>query len=102
MANYCKNDSDLTREQKRIEKELTTFEDHVWGADSALIKKMQTEQAIKDSLENAAAVSAKNNKVRPSASTKSKKDTPSSNSSRSQTKRQKSSGTTYSVRRQRH
>ena len=102
LANYCKNDSDLTREQKRIEKELTTFEDHVWGADSALIKKMQTEQAIKDSLENAAAVSAKNNKVRTSASTKSKKDTPSSNSSRSQTKRQKSSGTTYSVRRQRH
>jgi len=35
LANYCPTDSDMTRERKRIEGELTEFRSHVWGKDSA-------------------------------------------------------------------
>ncbi len=31
IADYCKTDSDMVKEQKRIEKQLTDFEDHLWG-----------------------------------------------------------------------
>lgn len=31
LANYCKTDSAMVREQKRIEKEISDFEDGVWG-----------------------------------------------------------------------
>ena len=35
LANYCKTDSAMANEQKRIEKQLSDFEKHVWGhADS--------------------------------------------------------------------
>ena len=30
LANYCKTDSAMTKEQKRIEKELEDFEEHIW------------------------------------------------------------------------
>ena len=104
LANYCKTDSDMTREQKRIEKELTTFEDHVWGADSAQIKRMELEKSLNDSLANLAQTTDKKSVSRTAvAPVKVKKsEGNASNSSRSQTKRQKSSSTTYSVRRQRH
>lgn len=104
LANYCKTDSDMTREQKRIEKELITFEDHVWGADSAQIKRMELEKSLNDSLANLAQATDKKSVSRTAAApVKVKKsEGNASNSSRSQTKRQKSSSTTYSVRRQRH
>ncbi len=31
IADYCKTDSDMVKEQKRIEKQLTDFEKHLWG-----------------------------------------------------------------------
>lgn len=31
LANYCKTDSAMANEQKRIEKQLSDFEQHVWG-----------------------------------------------------------------------
>lgn len=31
IADYCKTDSDMVKEQLRIEKQLTDFEDHLWG-----------------------------------------------------------------------
>ncbi|MBQ0049939.1 MAG: gliding motility protein GldN [Bacteroidales bacterium] len=31
IADYCKTDSDMVKEQRRIEKQLTDFEDHLWG-----------------------------------------------------------------------
>lgn len=34
LANYCKTDSALVKEQQRIEKELSDFEKHIWGNDS--------------------------------------------------------------------
>lgn len=105
LANYCKNDSDLVKEQKRIEKELLDVENHVWGRDSAAIKKMEAERLLKDSLAHAASLAEKTTEAKSSAKvskasrSSSKQET--SNSSRSQTKRQKST-TTFSVRRQRH
>ena len=42
LANYCTTDSALVKEQKKIEKQLTDFESHIWGndstADSAKVK----------------------------------------------------------------
>lgn len=38
LASYCKTDSAMTRERKRIEKQLEDFEKHVWGhADSVAV-----------------------------------------------------------------
>ena len=34
LANYCKTDSALVKEQQRIEKELSDFEKHIWGNDT--------------------------------------------------------------------
>ena len=31
LANYCETDSDMVAEQKRIEKQITDFENNVWG-----------------------------------------------------------------------
>lgn len=103
LANYCKTDSDVVKEQKKIESELVTFENHVWGNDSVLLKKMEKEQALKDSLADIQTTEKKTaRKTTASKTTSSKsKKTEVSNSSRSQTKRQKSAAT-YSVRRQRH
>lgn len=56
LANYCKTDSAMTKEQKRIEKEIADFEDGVWGhmshedslraaqADSLLLAKQGTKR----------------------------------------------------------
>lgn len=103
LANYCKTDSDITKEQKRIEKELATFEEHVWGTDSSEIKKVSTENITKNSVvvtQGTLNVTSENSSKR-LRSIKSED----SNSSRSQLKRQKASSSTratYSVRRQRH
>ena len=34
LSNYCPDDSTLLNEQKRIEKELSSFRQHVWGHDT--------------------------------------------------------------------
>ena len=36
LANYCKTDSAMANEQKRIEKQLSDFEKHVWGHDDSV------------------------------------------------------------------
>ena len=43
LAQYCKTDSAMTKEQKRIEKELVAFEKNLWG-----------NQQLKDSLDSVA------------------------------------------------
>ena len=94
MAN---SDSVMKKEQKRIEQEVTTLEEHVWKGDSTLFKKDST----------AAVASTKTSKA--SKKSKAKEET-ASTSSRSQLKRQKSGDTSgsssskprISVRRQRH
>lgn len=39
LSNYCLTDSDMVREQHKIEKELTDFQEHVWGRDSVAAEK---------------------------------------------------------------
>ena len=99
LAQYCPTDSAMKKEQKRIEKELTDFEQHVWGAGEP-----------KDSLDSIAAVDKKtakairkkNRRAGASASTKTK--AAKVKKSRSQSSSSKSSGSAarVSVRRQRH
>ena len=46
LANYCKTDSAMVKEQKRIEKQLEDFENHVWGhPDSVAVDTMQVKKA---------------------------------------------------------
>ena len=52
IADYCKTDSDMVKEQKRIEKQLTDFEKHLWG---------HTEQ--RDSLDSVAVAAEKAQKA---------------------------------------
>lgn len=101
LAQYCPTDSAMKKEQKRIEKELTDFEQHVWGAGEP-----------KDSLDSIAAVDKKtakairkkNRRASAAASTRTKTTTAKVKKSRSNSGASKPSGGTarVSVRRQRH
>lgn len=100
LAQYCPTDSAMKKEQARIEKELTDFEQHVWGAGEP-----------KDSLDSIAAVDKKaakaikkNRRATGAASTRTKTTTAKVKKSRSNSGASKPSGGTarVSVRRQRH
>ena len=104
LANYCETDSALQKEQKRIEKEINTLQDHVWGKDSVKIKAAQQKakelQAAKDSIEAATPAARTTPRARKASKTEEE-----STSSRSQLKREKSNGNAtprFSARRQRH
>ena len=93
LAQYCPSDSAMSKEQKKIEAELTAFEKNIWG-----------DQAKKDSLDSIAKLdkkSIKSVKNRRASTTKS-----SSTSVRTRRQRTTSSSTTsaarVSVRRERH
>ena len=99
LQNYCETDSALKAEQTRIEKEITTLQDHVWGKDSSAIKK--------DSVDVEEVEEGKTKK----ASKKDKDEKESElNSSRAQLKRERTTGNAkssssqpkFSARRQRH
>lgn len=99
LANYCTTDTALLQEQQRIEKELATLEDHVWGIDSIA-------DAERDSLAQLEEETDKKSKKK-----KKDEEEDTSTSSRSQLKRQQennssssssSSTPRFSVRRQRH
>jgi hypothetical protein len=95
LSEYCKTDSAMTFEQKRIEKEITAFEKNMWG-----------DQARKDSLDSIAKaqVNVKGKKVRKNR--RASDDT----TTTVKTRRSRSSSSTssspsaarVSVRRQRH
>lgn len=100
LKNYVESDSALKKEQQRIEKEIQTLQDHVWGKDSSKIKK---DSIATDSLQ------AQSSKPDRKSSHKAKEEKVSqSTSSRSQLKREQSSGQAtrsqprFSARRQRH
>ena len=103
LANYCDNDSSLMKEQNRIQKEISTLQDHVWGKDSAKIKaqaKLKEMQVAKDSANTAQQATRHTSKTKKASKTEAE-----STSSRSQLKREKSTGTStprFSARRQRH
>lgn len=95
LAQYCPSDSAMSKEQKKIEAELTAFEKNIWG-----------DQAKKDSLDSIANADKKGGKSvkknRRSSSTSK------SSSSSVRNRRQRTSGSTttsaarVSVRRERH
>lgn len=93
LAQYCPNDSAMTKEQKRIEAELATFEKNVWG-----------DQAKKDSLDSIAKLDKKNvkgvKKNRRSSSGKSSGSTVKNRRQRSSSP--STSAARVSVRRERH
>jgi len=72
LANYCKTDSALTNEQKRIEQELEDFEHHIWH-----------QPELKDSTDSVAVDDGKTKKSRAKAKATDKKETKSSTSRRS-------------------
>ena len=91
LAQYCKTDSAMNREQKRIEAELAAFEHNIFG-----------NKEVKDSLDSIASLDPKVQKQKAKAAKKSRRAT-----AKSATKRGKSSGAgsssaRVSVRRQRH
>ena len=109
LSNYCPTDSDMVREQKRINKQMDDFQGRVFGHDSVAEAKAAAAKAAADSL----AATAKSTKSRSrttsrrssSKSTTTKatktKTTKASSSGRSKSKAA-SKGSGYSVRRQRH
>jgi len=98
LAQYCPNDSAMSKEQKRIEKEIIDFEKNLWG-----------DQAKKDSLDSIAKVEAaeknvkKKSRRRKNSGSESSVSSSSVKKSRTKTKSVSSSSSArVSVRRQRH
>jgi hypothetical protein len=95
LANYCKTDSAMIKEQKRIEKEIYDFEEGVWGH-------MTKEDSIKAAREDSIRLAKEAPKAKKkSATTRNRK--PSGSSSSVKAPKQSSSGSAprVSVRRQR-
>jgi len=94
LAQYCPDDSAMTREQKRIENELIAFEKNLWG-----------DQARKDSIDSISKLDPKEQKKlakknRRASSSGEKKAKKSSSSKRSSSS--SGSSANFSVRRERH
>lgn len=120
LSNYCLDDSAMLKEQKRIEKQLTDVQEHVYGRDSAYYARLRAAslaQAEADSIAAAGKATRRTSASRRSSSASSRRTRTASVSSSSSTKAPKqrkqrtsskasrpksSSGGGLSVRRQRH
>lgn len=105
LANYCENDSDLVKEQKRINKEMTDFQDRVWGRDSVAMAKAAAEKALADSIaaaEKSTKRSARRTTTSRRSSTKTETTTTSTKKQKSSSSSSSSRSASLSVRRQRH
>lgn len=119
LSNYCLDDSAMIKEQKRIEKQLTDVQEHVYGRDSAYYAKLRADslaQAEADSIAAAGKAtrrtsasrrssSASSRRTRTSVSSSSSTKAPKQRKQRTSSKASKpksSSGGGLSVRRQRH
>lgn len=120
LSNYCLDDSAMIKEQKRIEKQLTDVQEHVYGRDSAYYAKLRADslaQAEADSIAAAGKATRRTSASRRSSSASSRRTRTASVSSSSSAKAPKqrkqrtsskaskpksSSGGGLSVRRQRH
>lgn len=96
LAQYCKSDSALTKEQQRIEKEITDFEAHIWG-----------DKTRRDSLDSIArldpkAVKAQRKNRRASISSSKTSKTSTKVSRRRNSTSSTGSAARVTVRRQRH
>ncbi len=101
LANYCKTDSALTKEQQRIEKQLTDFEKNLWADVTPVSPKDSTDStavATEAKAKKSASPRSKARAERSARRTEAKAET------KVKTKRTKSSGSSaprVSVRRQR-
>ena len=97
LANYCKTDSAMLKEQKRIEKEIYDFEEGVWGH-------MSKEDSIKAAREDSIRIAKEGPKAKKSSS---RRSSDGGTQAKVKTPRQKSTGGSgssaprVSVRRQR-
>lgn len=91
LAQYCKTDSALTKEQQRIEHEIAAFEENIWG-----------DKAAKDSLDSIAKLDkSKSKKVRKNRRNNDDSSVSSSRKSKSSSN-SGSSSARITVRRERH
>ena len=91
LANYCKTDSAMANEQKRIEKQLSDFEKHVWGhADSVAVDSTAAKEAVETKKEKASRTTR--NSRRASASSDDSKKAKAEKTKVSKTRRGSSGG----------
>ncbi len=106
LANYCQDDSTLMKEQRRINREMADFQDRVFGRDSVAMAKAAAEKAAADSIAAQEKASKRSKTTRRTTSRRSADNTNTSKekapkAKKTKVKAQRSSGTGYSVRRQR-
>ena len=91
LANYCKTDSAMANEQKRIEKQLSDFEKHVWGHDdSVAVDSTAAKEAVETKKEKASRTTR--NSRRASASSDDSKNAKAEKTKVSKTRRGSSGG----------
>ena len=91
LANYCKTDSAMANEQKRIEKQLSDFEKHVWGHDdSEAVDSTAAKEAVETKKEKASRTTR--NSRRASASSDDSKKAKAEKTKVSKTRRGSSGG----------
>lgn len=94
LANYCKTDSAMVKEQKRIEKEIYDFEEGVWGH-------MSKEDSIKAAREDSIRIAKEGTKTRKKSARRSSSGGSSSVKAPKQKSSSGGSAPRVSVRRQR-
>ena len=107
LQQYCATDSLLKKEQKRIEKEMTDFEAHIWATpvDSAEIAKRDSIAALTDKGKKSRRMASSDSKSSSASRTSRRSSSSSEKTSKSSSKSSggsSSSGPRVSVRRQRH
>ena len=107
LQQYCATDSLLKKEQKRIEKEMTDFEAHIWATpvDSAEIAKRDSIAALADKGKKSRRMASSDSKSSSASRTSRRSSSSSEKTSTSSSKSSggsSSSGPRVSVRRQRH
>ena len=91
LANYCMTDSAMANEQKRIEKQLSDFEKHVWGHDdSVAVDSTAAKEAVETKKEKASRTTR--NSRRASASSDDSKKAKAEKTKVSKTRRGSSGG----------
>ena len=91
LANYCKTDSAMANEQKRIEKQLSDFEKHVWGHDDPVaVDSTAAKEAVETKKEKASRTTR--NSRRASASSDDSKKAKAEKTKVSKTRRGSSGG----------
>ena len=107
LQQYCATDPLLKKEQKRIEKEMTDFEAHIWATpvDSAEIAKRDSIAALADKGKKSRRMASSDSKSSSASRTSRRSSSSSEKTSKSSSKSSggsSSSGPRVSVRRQRH